>query len=146
MWRIILIVSVVCSLFLPNNLLSPEYVIVNVTIEGFRNTNGYCRLLVFDNSKGFPEDQEYAIFILNEIIEKHTIELNFELKPGNYALSILHDENANKKMDTTWFGKPKEGFGITNNPEVSYRAPTFKEASVYIDKDNNHFTIKLIYL
>lgn len=49
------------------------------------------------------------------------------LKPGEYAVMITHDENDNGKMDTNVMGMPLEGYGFSNNPQVM-RKPTWDEA------------------
>ena len=50
-----------------------------------------------------------------------------DLKPGEYAVMITHDENDNGKMDTNVMGMPLEGYGFSNNPQVM-RKPTWDEA------------------
>lgn len=50
-----------------------------------------------------------------------------DLKPGEYAVMITHDENDNGKMDTNVMGMPLEGYGFSNNPRVM-RKPTWDEA------------------
>lgn len=50
-----------------------------------------------------------------------------DLKPGDYAVMITHDENGNGKLDTNVMGMPLEGYGFSNNPQVM-RKPTWDEA------------------
>jgi uncharacterized protein (DUF2141 family) len=38
--------------------------------------------------------------------------LSFHIKPGKYAIAVIHDENCNGKLDTNMFGIPKEGYGF----------------------------------
>jgi uncharacterized protein (DUF2141 family) len=33
-----------------------------------------------------------------------------DIKPGNYAIAVIHDENRNGELDTNMFGIPKEGW------------------------------------
>jgi uncharacterized protein (DUF2141 family) len=47
------------------------------------------------------------------------------LKPGKYAFKFFHDENMNDKLDTSWMGIPKEGFGFSNNPSMTFGPPSF---------------------
>jgi uncharacterized protein (DUF2141 family) len=35
-----------------------------------------------------------------------------DIKPGKYAIAVIHDENCNGKLDTNMFGIPKEGYGF----------------------------------
>ncbi|MFO7810007.1 MAG: DUF2141 domain-containing protein [Candidatus Delongbacteria bacterium] len=119
---------------------------VTVKVEGFKSNKGYCRLLVYENEKGFPEDPDTSILISSLEIKDKRTEFSFMIPPGTYAISILHDENSNEKLDKTWYGKPKEGFGISNNPKIWFGPPKFEEAAVKIDAENIDFQIKLIYL
>lgn len=47
------------------------------------------------------------------------------LKPGRYAFKFFHDENKNEKLDVNWLGIPKEGFGFSNNPSMTFGPPSF---------------------
>ena len=48
------------------------------------------------------------------------------VKPGTYALLVVHDENRNGKLDMM-MGIPREGFGFSNNPSMKPRAPKWEE-------------------
>jgi len=119
---------------------------VYVTIEGFKNEEGICRLLLFESEKGFPDSHEYAVLMLNENIQGKIVKFSFKIKSGKYAISILHDANSDGEMDKTWYGKPKEGFGVSNNPEVGFSQPDFEESAVNLDENNNYLVIRLNYL
>ena len=43
------------------------------------------------------------------------------LQPGDYALSVIHDENDNGELDSNALGIPKEGFGFGNNALGSFK-------------------------
>ncbi|HFU76072.1 MAG TPA: DUF2141 domain-containing protein [Arcobacter sp.] len=59
-------------------------------------------------------------------------------------MAIFHDENNNKKLDINVLGMPKEGFGFSNNPKISFSEPSFKECSFKL-KENKKTTIKMEY-
>src|SRR3546814_6841526 len=44
--------------------------------------------------------------------------------PGNYAMAILHDINANGK-----FGLTTDGGGFSNNPKVMFSKPSYEETA-----------------
>ena len=46
---------------------------------------------------------------------------------GRYAVSIFQDINGNRKLDTSFFGKPREPFGFSNNAVGRLGPPSFKE-------------------
>ena len=58
------------------------------------------------------------------------------LENGEYAIALFHDENSNKKLDKNFFGVPKEGYGISNNPKTLLE-PTFKDAEFSLQNDKN---------
>ena len=51
------------------------------------------------------------------------------LVPGNYAVSVIHDENGNRELDTNLIGIPTEGIGFSHNPRVTFGPPSFANAS-----------------
>jgi uncharacterized protein (DUF2141 family) len=48
------------------------------------------------------------------------------LKPGKYAVRYFHDENLNGVMETNMAGKPKEGYGFSNNVTGMFGLPRLK--------------------
>ncbi|MFT7428384.1 MAG: hypothetical protein ACI9IZ_000868 [Nonlabens sp.] len=59
----------------------------------------------------------------------------FENVPaGDYAVIVLHDKNANGKMDFSANGMPQEAYGTSNNP-MSYGPPTWVDAKFTIASD-----------
>ncbi|MFT4839149.1 MAG: hypothetical protein ACJAWA_000631 [Nonlabens sp.] len=53
---------------------------------------------------------------------------------GDYAVIVLHDKNANGKMDFSANGMPQEAYGTSNNP-MSYGPPTWVDAKFTIASD-----------
>jgi uncharacterized protein (DUF2141 family) len=119
---------------------------VFVTVEGFRNEDGVCRLLVFKNKKGFPDSIHFANHAESALIRERTAEFSFALAPGVYAIAVLHDENENHAMDKTWYGKPLEGFGASNDPKVNFSPPRFEQAMIRIGEDDTYLRIALRYV
>jgi uncharacterized protein (DUF2141 family) len=50
-----------------------------------------------------------------------------DVKPGTYAIMVLHDKNDNKQMDFADSGMPMEAYGVSNNP-MAFGPPQFTEA------------------
>ena|SRR6188508_1330021 len=67
------------------------------------------------------------------------------LQPGDYALSVIHDENDNGELDSNAFGIPKEGFGFGNNALGSFGPPSFEKAKIKIADQDVKQDIKLKY-
>ena len=102
---------------------------LKLVVEGVRNTVGFIGVLVFNSAAGWPEDVSSAF--TSEVVPAQAPETVLEvhnLPVGEYAVVVLHDENLNKKLDRNWLGKPKEQWGMSNNPHFSHSAPSFGSA------------------
>ena len=99
---------------------------LEVKLTGLKSTKGYVLYLVFSSEKGFPGDATKSVksgkIKASEAKQGFLIQ---DLVPGQYALTITHDENNNGKLDTNIVGMPKEGFGFSKNPKITIGAPDF---------------------
>ncbi|MBL6956341.1 MAG: DUF2141 domain-containing protein [Chlorobium phaeobacteroides] len=120
---------------------------ISIQIENIKNTNGRIAIALYNSEEGFPEKPEIAYALAHTSINGTSRTVVIENIPyGTYALSILHDENENNTMDKTWIGKPKEGFGSSNNPKIRFRAPKFEEADFLLDSEKKSIAISMKYL
>jgi len=110
-----------------------------------KNSNGDILVGLYDKAAGFPRH------VLDGKVVKVTdneMKVSFkDIKPGNYAVSVLHDENQNKDMDQTKLGIPKEGYGFSNNAMGVMGPPSFKKARVAVpNSTDTDITIKMKYM
>lgn len=118
-----------------------------IRIKNFRNADGYVGIALFSTEEGFPGDSERAFALAGTELSGTELECILENIPyGTYALSVLHDENRNRKMDKTWIGKPKEGFGTSNNPRIRFGPPGFDESRFTLDAEEVALEIDMKYL
>ena len=68
-----------------------------------------------------------------------------DLKPGNYGIAILDDENSNQKMDYGWV-LPKEGFGFSDYYHTGMSHPKFESFDFVLKNEDKTVQIKLRYL
>ena len=96
---------------------------------------------------GFPGDYLRSATNINVIkIRKAQARCDFEdIPPGTYALAVVHDENMNGKLDANWLGRPKEGYGFSNDAKSLLSAPSFSDASFEYDGQNLDLTMTLRY-
>jgi uncharacterized protein (DUF2141 family) len=103
---------------------------------------------LFQDANGFPDNTSNAIRQQAVDIDPNTLTAQVifsDVPQGIYAVSVLHDENLNGKLDKNFMGIPKEGYGPSNNPAKKRRAPTFDEAKFSLDAPEQTIEIKLIY-
>jgi uncharacterized protein (DUF2141 family) len=121
---------------------------LKVRVTGARNTKGKIGVTLFQNAQGFPDDTSKAIRQESVEIDPKTMSTQVifkDLPQGTFAISVLHDENGNGKMDKNFVGMPKEGYGASNNPSKKRRAPTFDEAKFSLNTSEQAIEITLIY-
>ncbi len=102
---------------------------LKVTALNVRNARGVLGVLVFRSPSGWPENVQAAFRAKAVPAHPGAMEVTFDdLPPGVYAVVACHDENENKKVDKNFFGVPKEGWGMSNNPAPHLAAPAFERA------------------
>ncbi len=52
-----------------------------------------------------------------------------DVAPGEYVVQAVHDANNNGKVDTRWYGKPKEAYGMSMNPRSRFGRPKFDDGA-----------------
>lgn len=117
---------------------------VTVDVVGFKNNKGRCLVYVHDNKDGFPNKNQckemYFSIVDNKCVATITLDTT-----GVYSITVLHDENSNNQMDDNFFGKPKEGFGVSNNRVITFKRPTFEDACFMFNGQPLRSTIRLNY-
>ena len=97
---------------------------IKVVVAGLHSNDGevYCSL--FSSADGFPGDSAKAAKTTKSKIENDHAACTFlGVAPGDYAVSVFHDENGNGKLDTNFIGMPKEGEGPRMTPPVNSARP-----------------------
>jgi len=119
---------------------------IQIKVSGLKNKNGQLGILVFTTKDGFPSDWQKAYKqILIPITGANAEYMFTDLPYGKYAVSVMHDENMNKKLDTNFIGIPKEGYGVSNNATGSMGPPKFEDAAFILDKNIFSTDIKVNY-
>ena len=78
---------------------------------------------------------------------KAQITLTFTgVRPGRYAIALLHDENDNGKADRALGMMPREGFGFSRDAKVRMGPPKFDEAAIDIGNAPVNQTIRMRYM
>ena len=124
---------------------SQETAVLRVRVDDLRNDRGQLRVGVFDSAKGFPKRREGAVVWRSVAADAEERVVEVALPPGRYAVVVLHDEDADKKLDANWLGVPTEGYGVTNNPKPRLRAATFKEAAFDLAAEGAELTVSIQY-
>jgi uncharacterized protein (DUF2141 family) len=69
--------------------------------------------------------------------------IEFDLPPGEYAVSTYQDINSNGKLDRYFIGKPKEPYGFSNNVKP-FGPPSYKDCKFNLTGASKLILISLI--
>lgn len=117
---------------------------IDLHIHGAKSDNGVVRILVFDSEKGYPDNPDLAVKSFSIKVEnlKSSIRI-VDLKPGTYAITVIHDEDENGKLNTNPVGYPTEKYGFSNNAKAYFSAPAFSKAAFELKQETKHIRIQL---
>ena len=67
--------------------------------------------------------------------------------PGEFAIVGYHDKNGDRRLKKAWNFKPKEPYGLSNNPDIkSLRLPKFSETGFTVPMEGVEIDIHLVDL
>lgn len=117
-----------------------------VNLDGFHNDRGVALVSLFRGTKGFPDEVAASLATVAVAIRDGRATATFMVVPyGEYAVSVLHDEDENGEMATGLFGAPREGFGFSGHPGYRFGPPAFAEASFFLFEPQREMTIGVRY-
>ena len=120
--------------------------VITVTITGLRNTKGRILVSLFNSFDGFPDEPAKAFRRAVLPAGKYPAVIEFADLPHDvYALAVLHDEDMNGKLTTSFWGYPKEGIGASNNKLPKKGKPRFKDALFVALEDPVELVVRIKY-
>lgn len=119
---------------------------LRVQVDRLRNEKGLVHACLTMDPAHFPDCKGDPSALRLTVPASEAGELNFRLSmQSNYALSIIHDENGNGRLDT--FAKiPREGFGFSRNPPIRFGPPKFDDVSFALSPGGNLQVVRIRYL
>lgn len=97
--------------------------------------NVVCRL--FHSEPDFPRGPAGNLRT-KVVVGKGTTRCVFkDVAPGAYAITVIHDENDNGKLDKNFIGMPTEGYGVSNNRTYATKAPIWSECKFAVTRGKN---------
>jgi uncharacterized protein (DUF2141 family) len=106
---------------------------LTINISGLNSNKGSLLVAVYDQKEAFLKKQLISNTV--KIENKKSIITFRNLPKGEYAVSFVHDKNDNKKMDTNFFGVPKEEYGCSNNAKGFMGPPKYDDAKFQLTAD-----------
>lgn len=141
-----LLLAVACTSAPPAQPFSAGQGDLTVELLSLRNRQGQLLVSLFATEEGFPDQMGRALRNRTLVITDERAQLVFQDLPyGAYAISVLHDENRDSQMESSWLGQPQEGFGFSGQPDYTFGPPDFAAARFLLLAPERSLTIKLRY-
>lgn len=119
---------------------------LEIQVTGIKSEHGKIILDVFSSKEGFPIQTDNALRRLKASILNGRAAFKVpDLKSGEYAFALIHDENGNNKLDLNFIGIPKEGAAASRNAKGFISPPSFEQAKFRIDSSEVKMTIMMLY-
>ena len=116
---------------------------VVVRLTGLSEPLGQVGCSRFAGPAGFPRDSSGARQMWQAADAKGVTCRFSDVPEGTYAVSIGHDVNGNKRVDTNFVGMPTEQWGASNNARPNMRSPRFDEAMFKVAADAKEVVIDI---
>lgn len=118
---------------------------LHLILDGLRSSEGDVRICLWHNAAHFPDCRRGQDVRMLSAAAAPTVRIDVgDLRPGSYAVSVIHDENANRRLDKNLVGIPTEGVGFSRNPRLLFGPPRFDAARFDVQGDTEQ-TIRIKY-
>lgn len=124
---------------------SPPPASLEIDVLGLRGTRGTLHTCLTRAAAHFPDCRNDPAALTQTVTAGARKIIFRDIPPGQYALAIFHDANANGKLDT-FMGIPREGFGFSRNPTIRFGAPQFDKVSIGLEPGFARASVRLQYL
>ena len=119
---------------------------VIITVTDLRSTKGVVRACMTTREDIFPKCIKDPGSHRTVVPAGEKVVIRFtDVKPGDYAVALLHDENDNGKADRAMGMMPKEGYGFSRDAPVKMAPPKFRDAVFAQGQGVNRLTIRMRY-
>lgn len=121
---------------------------LTVEVTNLRNAKGLVRACLTSEAEGFPDCSDPARSYQIAVPAMGRVTLTFlGVRPGRYAVALLHDENGNGKADRAAMMIPREGFGFSRDAKVRFGPPRFAAAAFDIASGSaERISIRMRYM
>lgn len=112
---------------------APATQLVTVVVSGLASTQAQVKLNFYNSPEKFLKNEQMAIRLFVKPEGKTEITVPVKLTPGEWAVALTQDLNANGRLDKNFLGLPTEPFAFSNNVKPRFSAPRFQQCKFTVD-------------
>src|SRR5262245_31399633 len=102
---------------------------LSVAVDGVRNESGSVRCGLYSSADGFREPGRETRGAAAQLKNGQATCVFQGIPAGTYAVAVFHAEHNEVQLETGLFGKPKQGYGFSNDPSSMFGPPDFSSAA-----------------
>lgn len=115
---------------------------LQVDINNAKPDNGLVYFALYDSAEAYEGKQMREGAISTEGGQPPSAVFT-GLPPGDYAITVYQDVNANRKLDTNLIGIPNEPYGFSRNVMGNMGPPDFSAAAISLSADDETQVINI---
>lgn len=108
---------------------------LTIQVENVESSEGYIAVGLYNSADNFLEIGKVYKGAFETSVKGTTVIEIPNLPSGKYAVSIFHDENGDKELDTNFLGIPKEPVAFSNAKMKLFGPPDFEDCTFEIAGD-----------
>ncbi|WP_378184044.1 DUF2141 domain-containing protein [Aquimarina sp. SS2-1] len=114
---------------------------IQIRISNIESSKGTILIGLYNSESNFYKKTFRSAAVK---AKKGSIQTSFEDIPaGEYGITLYHDENDNKILDTNFLKIPKEPYGTSNNAKGNFGPPKWEDAKFSVSNTEVVQSIKL---
>lgn len=117
---------------------------ITVTVKDIKDAKGSLLVGIYTNKDEFLKTPSIRKIV--KVTGSEVTVVFDNLPQGEYAVSIIHDENDNKEFDRNKLGIPKEGYCFGNNALGKLGPPTYDQVKIMLSGESVRQTLEMKYL
>ena len=117
---------------------------LKLLITGFKNNEGKAMIAVATSKESYESKGKPLFTGRAARIENQAVGYLFTGLPhGEYAIRVFHDQNDNNRLDTYFFGMPKEGYGFSGSDPDRRGPPDYEKDKFIFNSERMTIKIKM---
>lgn len=117
---------------------------VRLTVDGVKESIGLMTAELYRNDKANFLQSKGRVSKTRFAAKSPSTQFCIEVpEPGQYAVVVYHDENANLRIDKGAFGIPNEPWAISNDPPIRFGPPSVEDSLVTVTDTGADVTVVL---
>lgn len=117
---------------------------VNLQLAGLSGNDGQLVVSVYDSKKSWLKEPVVQEIVDAAGVSDGQMTVTVDLPPGQYAVHIYHDLDADGEMKANFVGIPKEPTGVSRDAKGKFGPPKFKDAMFEVGDETLSMTINIV--